>query len=502
MIEKRQRQVYISEKHYLFPYFDGITRNGTNMKNATRYRQRQVFTARGKDPSEITPNEQEILDEFKEVTGIDLLKSKKALTFNFLYKEMQDSHNPDYYAEGFPAQTAQHVVRECVTEWDSFWAAYKEWKANPSKFTGKPNLPGYATKGGRSTTTITNQDCKLKVDENGMCWAYFPFKKKMPLCIGMPQGTLKEVKIVPVNGIFKVCFTFDVEMEDVTPATTPDRIAAIDFGVDNLMAVTNNFGAECLLYKGGIVKSVNHFYNKKLAEIMSEEMLKPGCPLSKKGTPKFVPTKDSQTLTNKRNNRIHDFMLQTACHFIAWCTENRVDTIVMGVNKGWKQEVNIGKVNNQTFVGIPFSYLQSVIEYKAKEHGMNIVKQEESYTSKASFLDNDFIPVYKKDDTTKHTFSGKRKPTHYKGMYKKDGFRGLYKSADGTIINSDLNGSANILRKAFPDAFKVMPDFNRVTIIRNPQSEFIIVNQMKQAGSVRPAMSKSKLNRMSRKLVA
>jgi putative transposase len=79
----------------------------------------------------------------------------------------------------------------------------------------------------------------------------------------MPKGTLKEVKIVPVNGIFKVCFTFDVEMEDVAPATTPDRIVAIDFGVDNLMAVTNNFGAECLLYKGGIVKSVNHFYNKR-----------------------------------------------------------------------------------------------------------------------------------------------------------------------------------------------------------------------------------------------
>ena len=179
----------------------------------------------------------------------------------------------------------------------------------------------------------------------------------------------------------------------------------------------------------------------------------------------------------------------------------RIDTIVLGVNKYWKQEVNMGHVNNQNFVQIPFAYLRSIISYKASEHGISIIEQEESYTSKASFLDNDPIPVYKEGDDTKHTFSGKRKPTHYKGMYKKDGFRGLYISSDGTIINSDLNGSANILRKAIPDAFinGVKPNFNKVTIIKNADLEFVIMNQRVQVSKVRPFISKSKSKRLENK---
>lgn len=102
--------------------------------------------------------------------------------------------------------------------------------------------------------------------------------------------------------------------------------------------------------------------------------------------------------------------------------------------------------------------------------GIRIVKQEESYTSKASFHDRDDIPVYRKGNDQKHSFSGRRAPKRYKGMYRKDGFRGLYQTADGQIINSDLNGSANILRKAFPHAFdKTGFDFSSILIIRHPE---------------------------------
>ena len=497
MIIKRQQHVFVSQKHPLYDWCCTITNLANNLKNATLYRQRQVFFAKGKEPSAITSNEQEIIDEFKNTLGIDILKC--GLTYARLQKDMQNSCNPDYYAKGMPAQTAQAIIKQCVDDWNNTWSAIKDWKANPSKYKNKPKLPNYARKGGRSTATVTNQDCKLTTDENGVTWAGLPFAKKIPVCIGKPKGTLKEVKIVPKNGVFELNFTFDVEIEDILPKLEHIRIAGIDFGVDNLMAVTNNFDAPCLLYKGGIIKSANRLYNKKIADIMQTEMSKPGCPLNKDGNPKFVPTEESMSLTNRRTNQIHDFMLKVACHFIAWCAENRVDTIVMGVNKGWKQEVCIGKTNNQNFVQIPFTYLQSVIEYKASEHGITVIKQEESYTSKASFLDNDFIPVYKEGDTTKYTFSGRRKPTHYKGMYKKDGFRGLYKSADGTIINSDLNGSANIVRKAIPDAFKnCKPDFNRVTIIKNPDDEFILYNKLQQAKKERPAISRQTLKRMRR----
>ena len=243
---------------------------------------------------------------------------------------------------------------------------------------------------------------------------------------------------------YKIVFIFDVEVPDIEVSEEHKRIAAVDFGVDNLMAVTNNIGAECLLYKGNIIKSFNQYYNKKVSKIMSEEMNKPSCPKNKDGNPKFVPTKPI-TLLFKEITKYKTSYDRLSHHCIV---RGRIDTIVLGVNKYWKQEVNMGNVNNQNFVQIPFAYLRSVISYKASEHGISIIEQEESYTSKASFLDNDPIPVYKEGDNTKHTFSGKRKPTRYKGMYKKDGFRGLYISSDGTIINSDLNGSANILRRA------------------------------------------------------
>ena len=121
---------------------------------------------------------------------------------------------------------------------------------------------------------------------------------------------------------------------------------------------------------------------------------------------------------------------------LEWCKEHEIGTLVLGSNAFWKQDANMGKQNNQSFVSIPFDMLKSMIELKACEYGITVTKTEESYTSKASFLDNDEIPVYKAGDHQKYNFSGKRTK------------RGLYRSSDGTLINADLNGAANILRKA------------------------------------------------------
>ena len=265
------------------------------------------------------------------------------------------------------------------------------------------------------------------------------------------------------------------------------------------MAVTNNCGLPCLLYKGGIVKSVNQGYNKRLAQIMQEEMKKPGCPKNREGKPRFVPTEESMGITLSRNNAVHDFMHKAAKHLVSWCVENRIDTIVAGVNAGFKQKVNIGHVNNQNFVQIPLAHLRGCIKYLCEGQGILYVEREESYTSKASFPDMDYIPTYGVDDQDV-SFSGKRKPTRYCGMYKKDGFRGLYKSSDGTIINSDLNGSANILRKEYPDVFCTgeMPDFNNVKIIRHPDRERITANRETQKRAYMEP-SKSRLRRERRK---
>ena len=501
MIVKRQRTVMIDAAHILFPWADTVSKLGNNLKNASRFRQRQILTAKKKDKDSLTENEKSVINEVVEFMGINPLESNCPVSKSFLYGLLYKSHNPDLFAEGLPRQSAEAMVFQCVDDMNNYWKSLKEWSAHPEKYLEKPKLPGYARKGGRSTVTITNQDCTISMDKNGISWAAFPFVKKIPLCIGAPEGTFKEAKVVPFNGAYKICFVFDVEIPDAELPQTSQRIASIDFGVDNLMAVTNNIGAPCLLFKGGIVKSCNRFYNKRLAGIIDKEMRKPDCPLNKDGKRKFIPTPESKALTVERDNRIKDFMRKAACFLLKWCVEHRIDTIVAGVNPLWKQKVNLGHVNNQNFVQIPFSYLRAVIKYKAEAAGILYVEQEESYTSKASFIDQDPIPVYKEGDNTKYTFSGKRGPHWYKGMHSKNGFRGLYQSKDGTIINSDLNGSANILRKAFPEAFKhgVMPDFTNVVIIKNPERVSVIRNQEKQMSNKAQQPSKSKLARLKKK---
>lgn len=160
-------------------------------------------------------------------------------------------------------------------------------------------------------------------------------------------------------------------------------------------------------------------------------------------------------------------MLQTGKHFITWCVENRIDTIVMGDNPFWKQEINIGHINNQKFVQIPFDRMKQIISYQAERHGIRIIHQEESYTSKASFLDRDDIPEYGKTDKSV-SFTGKR--IH----------RGLYKTGKITL-NADINGSANILRKCISDAFENNPlPYDRITVVKHPMYDAMLRNRNKQ----------------------
>ena len=212
------------------------------------------------------------------------------------------------------------------------------------------------------------------------------------------------------------------------------------------MAVTNNCGLPCLLYKGGVVKSVNQRYNKRIAKVMSKQT---------RGSDKmFVPTEEYWKVTNYRNDKIRDVMLKAGKSLILWCVENRIDTIVIGSNPGWKQKVSLGRETNQKFVQIPFDRLKHILKYQGERNGIRILEQEEAYTSRASFMDHDEIP----DLGEEASFSGTRIQ------------RGLYRTKEGENINADLNGSANILRKAFPDAFsgKSVPDFKNIVVIKHP----------------------------------
>jgi putative transposase len=143
-----------------------------------------------------------------------------------------------------------------------------------------------------------------------------------------------------------------------------------------------------------------------------------------------------KVIAEKRNRQIRDKLHKIARFIVNTCLEQDIGTVIVGKNQLWKQNINIGKKNNQQFVQLPHALFIDILTYKLREIGIDIITQEESYTSKSSFVDNDYLPVYSSENKEKHVFSGKR--------YK----RGLYRTKDGLIIHADCNGAANIARKA------------------------------------------------------
>lgn len=463
-------------EHY--EYCDTITKAANNLRNAVLFRMRQVLTFSEKPQEQWTANEKEIHDEIETALPEMNKRSHKYstpcagktfLNYNFMDALLKVTRNPDYYCSGLPRQAAQQIIKEVVASMKSFYAALCVYKAEPRKFTGRPKLPGYSKSGGNHAVTLTNQDCVMYSKETR-------HSIKLPLCkqrfdIGAApvSGKLKQASIVPTHGIFMLILVFD-DGKSSPVQKEVSRICAIDMGVDNIAAITNNIGKPCLLFKGGVAKSINQWYNKQMSKFMRNQ----------------EDSSKTDTLCLQRNNRLSDFINKVAKNIVQWCIDNDIDTIVIGKTKFWKQEANMGPKSNQNFVQIPFDKLRFGIAYRAERNGIRVVEQEESYTSAASFVEKDEIPVYGKNDD-KANFSGKRIQ------------RGLYRNADGSVVNADLNASANILRKAFPDAFNDCGvDFSSVVVILHPDYEKAIKLREQQFTNKKPT-SKTKLRRLARK---
>ena len=201
---------------------------------------------------------------------------------------------------------------------------------------------------------------------------------------------------------------------------------AIDFVIDNLMTCVTNEG-ETFIIDGRRLKSINQWYNKRNAQLTS---IKDKQKFGKK------PTNQQRKIARKRNLRVNDYISKACRMVINYCLKNQIGKIVCGYNVTFQRNSKIGKVNNQNFVNIPFGKIREKFQYLCRLYGFEYVEQEESYTSKASFLDRDKMPVYNADNPQEYEFSGKRIK------------RGLYRSAKGIEINADVNGAANILRKS------------------------------------------------------
>ena len=424
----RTDRIYVTRNHELYAYLDGFAHKAKCLRNAALFRVRNAFTAHNK--TALTANEKEVQGELALLKG---QKSYYVLGKGVVEHVFRITNNPDFFS-GLPMQTAQHVIRQVCTDFKGWLDSLKKYRKDSSGYTGKPKMPGYC-RNDTASYLFTNQDAviydgKLKLP-----------RTKIRIPVRRRHGRLMEVKVKPVSGGYELLLVYQVKAASVQSGK---HAAAVDFGVDNTMAVVSDTG-KSILFKGRFIKSVNQYFMKRKAERIS--LMSKG-----KETTERVWSKYLDRLSAYRTSYIRDCFHKMSRKLLVWCQRNDIGCLVLGSNAFWKQNSSIGAVNNQNFVSIPFEMLKSMIELKACEHGVTVVRNEESYTSKTSFLDSDDIPVYAEGDGTKHHFSGKRIQ------------RGLYRSSDGTVLNADINGAANILRKAGCDTSSVI-----LTNLLNPE---------------------------------
>jgi len=254
----------------------------------------------------------------------------------------------------------------------------------------------------------------------------------LPITIVTEHTVVDQVRIVPRNGHYVVEIVYT--KEPVQAKVDPSFCVGIDLGVTNLAAIASNReGLAPRLVNGRPIKAWNQWYNKRMKEL-------------KKQLPKADRervTRQMERITNTRNRRIHHYLHTASKRIIDFLVANGIGTVIIGKNPLWKQETSMGKRNNQNFVSIPHARFIEMLTYKAALVGIQVEVREESYTSKASFLDLDPIPDYKPNDEEEHIFSGKRIGRRNR----------LYRTKDGRTICADVNGAYNILRKSRPDAF-------------------------------------------------
>lgn len=338
----------------------------------------------------------------------------RIVDFKELYRVIKTT---DAY-KSLPRKVSNQVLIQLKTAWSSYFKALAAWKEEPDKFLGRPRIPGYKHKTeGRNILTYENGAISQRSLKNGLVDVSL-----LHLAIPTDHKNISQVRIVPRKGYYVVEIVYIASIQP-NEALNETLAAGIDLNLDNLVVLASNKpGFQPLIVNGRPLKSLNQFYNKTRAELQS--LLPEG----------RYDSSRLRAITNRRNRRVKDYLHKTSRLVVDRLVSEGIGTLVIGYNQGWKQEIEIGRVNNQKFVSIPHAQLVEMISYKARLVGLKVIIQNESHTSKCSFLDLEEIGHQAK-------YLGRRI------------YRGLFKAADGRLIHADVNGALNIIRKAIPDAF-------------------------------------------------
>ena len=377
----RAEQQFIRKNHPLYEIVDKHCFYSKNVYNQANYLTRQAF-----------------------------IKDNEVLTAFDVQKLMQDM---DCYKE-CGSQAAQKTIQLVGKMWKSFFKANKDYQKHPEKYLGRPKLPGYLPKDGRQVFMLKNTQCSLK--DGLFRISYKPFNQYTVRTHA--KGRLIQCRFVPKGSHYVMEIVYEMEVPECNEQS--ERIAAIDIGVDNFITMVNNIGEQPIVVKGGIIKSINQYYNKQKAKLQSEL----------KTTNKKDWSKRLQKLTDKRYEMIKYQMHCISKYVVDWCVLYNVDTLIVGHNDDWKQN-NKGM---QNFTYIPYELFIQMLAYKCENNGIKFIEHEEGYTSGTSFVDNE-EPVKENYDKSRRIH------------------RGLFVGSNGVQINADVNGAYQILKKVIPNAF-------------------------------------------------
>ena len=357
----RRQSVVVKIGSHLYQEIDNLCFKSKNLFNATLYDERQTYFNTGK---------------FK--------------FYNKINKDFVKNNQPDYRA--LPAKVSKHTQMKVDQAIKSFLALKKSPNIN-----FKPNFPKYLKKDGRFV--VEYERGALSFKRKGFIRLsktniYIPTK--------LDKSVIQQVRLIPKTGYYliEVLYRKPKIKYKQKKLTHQTKFASIDLGLNNLATVTSNV-FQPLIINGRPIKSINQYYNKNLKK--KQKLLSANQYTSKK----------IKQLTYKREMKLNDYLHKSAKFLVNYLVSQTIDVLVIGTNKGWKQNINIGKRNNQNFVNIPFYKFKQILTYLCEENGIEIHEQEESYTSKASFLDQDFIPIF--NENKKYTFSGRR---IFRGLYK------------------------------------------------------------------------------------
>ncbi|WCK57413.1 transposase (plasmid) [Aneurinibacillus sp. Ricciae_BoGa-3] len=388
---QRQQLKHLSKTEYLS--LRELCRLSKNMYNVALYQVRQYYFA-----------------------------EKKYLSYESNYHLCKDNENYQF----LNSNSAQQILKVVDRNFASFFALIEKAKKGEYQFKDI-KLPNYLPKDGYFTLIFSEFNTKNDNFQVPMSPAFRKQYGKVvfDLPSNLKEKRIKEVRILPKSNAryFEVQYVYEVDV--IQNENQSNRVLAIDLGVDNLATCVTNQG-DSYIIDGKRLKSYNQWANKENARLQAIKD-KQGI----KGT-----TKAQQRLWNKRNHQVRDYINKTSRTILNYCLEHGIGQVIIGYNPTWQKNSHLGKTNNQNFAQIPLGDIRTKLEWLCKQHNIHYIEQEESYTSKASFFDHDSIPVYKPFDKTHYTFIGNRIQ------------RGLYQCNDGFLVNADVNGAFNIMRKA------------------------------------------------------